>query len=355
MRANTTRGSGFRGVLDYALGKKEALIVGGNMCGLDPASLAAEFAVSRRLRECRRPVWHTSLSLTEGEQLSPEKWGMVCREAVAKVGLDPSRHQYVAVLHADTTHQHVHIMASRIGIDGTIWHGRYDFEAIQKATHEIEQELGLVITRGPALTEEQKADRLKEGPKVKLTKGEREMWARKGVIIPPKLEVAQALEDVLATGRGTIEDLKAQLAARGIEVKVNQAKATEAGEGRINGLRFVLSRGGEECSFTASHVHKKYAWANLEKMLATRLAEVKDLPRQAFELRDRIKALAPEADNGAFDLNGLRSVLAIGNERDRLGAELEHLESEMERLGVVDPAKVKKTLGHGLTPWPPSR
>jgi len=92
-------------------------------------------------------------------------------------------------------------------------------------------------------------------------------------------------------------------------------------------------------------------------MLAIRLTEVKDLPWQAAMLRDRIKALAPEAGDGRFDLDAQRTALARGKENDAVCENLKHLESEMERLGVVDPAKLKKAQGQGqeFTLWPPSR
>lgn len=64
MKAKVERGSGFRGVLDYAFGKGDAEIVSGNMSGRDPRTLAGEFGLSRAARpDVSKPVWHTSLSL----------------------------------------------------------------------------------------------------------------------------------------------------------------------------------------------------------------------------------------------------------------------------------------------------
>jgi len=39
------KGTGFRGCLNYVLGKKDADLIGGTMCGQTPEELAAEFAV----------------------------------------------------------------------------------------------------------------------------------------------------------------------------------------------------------------------------------------------------------------------------------------------------------------------
>ena len=42
------RGNGFRGVLDYALKKEKGHLIGGNMLGLNPRELSAEFGFARQ-------------------------------------------------------------------------------------------------------------------------------------------------------------------------------------------------------------------------------------------------------------------------------------------------------------------
>ncbi len=57
MKANVKRGSGFRGILLYALDRgNHCAVVGGNMSGRPPKQLSREFGISRRLRtEVKRP------------------------------------------------------------------------------------------------------------------------------------------------------------------------------------------------------------------------------------------------------------------------------------------------------------
>jgi len=45
------RGTGFRGVLNYALDNNRGEIIGGNMAGTTPRELAQEFGQSRSRRE----------------------------------------------------------------------------------------------------------------------------------------------------------------------------------------------------------------------------------------------------------------------------------------------------------------
>jgi hypothetical protein len=58
MIQNIVKGRGFRGALDYALGKDGAERIGGTMAGRTPRELAAEF---RALRELR-PTWSARCS-----------------------------------------------------------------------------------------------------------------------------------------------------------------------------------------------------------------------------------------------------------------------------------------------------
>ncbi|OYV26995.1 MAG: hypothetical protein B7Z82_06800, partial [Halothiobacillus sp. 20-54-6] len=79
MKAKITRGTGFRGVLDYALDAgnqkgKNPEIVGGTLTSGNARTMSTQFAVTRRLRpDIKSPVWHASLALPEGERLSSER------------------------------------------------------------------------------------------------------------------------------------------------------------------------------------------------------------------------------------------------------------------------------------------
>ncbi|TAG22567.1 MAG: relaxase, partial [Oscillatoriales cyanobacterium] len=93
------KGTGFRGCLNYVLGKKDAALIGGTMCGQTPEELAAEFAIARQLRpNLKVAVFHATYMKT--------------------MGFD--NNQYTVVKHSDTKHDHIHIVASRIRLDGSV-------------------------------------------------------------------------------------------------------------------------------------------------------------------------------------------------------------------------------------------
>lgn len=122
------RGSGFAGVLAYALEEIEGIprgkVIGGNMSGDNQQSLAKEFGISRRLRpDVERPVWHNSLRLPKGEKISDELFVKIADDYMQRMGFS-DLHQRVYILHDDEDGQHIHIIADRIALDGTLYLGK---------------------------------------------------------------------------------------------------------------------------------------------------------------------------------------------------------------------------------------
>lgn len=244
MKAKIERGRGFRGVLNYALGKGCGYVVGGNMTGTTPRDLSAEFAISRRLRpDVSRPVWHTSLSLPPGERLSDSEWSTVVDDFMSRMGF--SDHQYVAVRHSDTGKDHVHIVASRIGLDGSLYHGKYEALNAIQLTQELELKYGLTVTKG-----------LLDGPAPVATpsKNEMEMSIRTGDA-PPRV-VLQQLVDAALSQPCSIFDFIERLETAGVGVRANVAST-----GKMNGFSFEYAG----IPFKASDLGKSYGWKSLQE------------------------------------------------------------------------------------------
>ncbi len=250
MKAKVKRGAGFRGVLNYSMEKEGAEIVGGNMVGQSPRELSSEFGRVRQLRpDIKKPVLHVPLSLPPRDTLSKENWDAVGEAFLKKMGLDPNNRPWVLVRHHDKDHEHAHLITSRVGLDGTVWHGKFEALHAIQATQELEQEFGLTVTPG--------LDNNPVGPATRVSQPEREMWERKGQQ-PPKERIAEAIEASLTKARD-LEAFKAEMEAQGVQVKVNQSTTT----GKISGLSFGL----DGHAYKASQIHRKYSWANLSKQL----------------------------------------------------------------------------------------
>ena len=251
MKAKVERGSGFRGVLDYAIdNEKTATIVGGNMTGTTPRELASEFGISRKIRPgCAKPVLHVSLALPVGEDLDPSKWAEVTDAFMAQMGLD--KHQYIAIKHEDKPHKHVHIIASRIALDGSLWHGKWEvFRAIE-ATQLLEKQFGLTLTPGLDSIDA-------EDHKKNVTKNEMEQSVRTGEA--PARQLLQNIIDDAVQGNPSVTAFVERLEAAGVTVKPNVATT-----GKLNGFGFSING----IPFKGSDLGKKYAWKGLQQQGVT--------------------------------------------------------------------------------------
>ncbi len=244
MKPNVVRGGGFRGAIAYAMGEgKDHDFVTGNVTGQTPRQLSTEFAVCRQLRpDIKRPVWHTSLSLPAGERLTGERWQAVVNDFMDGMGFDRDSHQFFAVRHNDTQHDHVHIIASRIGLDGSVWHGKWEARKTIDLTQVLEKRHGLTETQGYYKKDEKG-----------LTAGEINMAERTGTK-PPKRRL-QALVKSAAQGNPTAAQFAEKLVMSGVEVRANVAKT-----GTMSGFSFGLSG----YSFQGSQLGKKFSWTGLQ-------------------------------------------------------------------------------------------
>lgn len=65
-----------------------------------------------------KPVFHAMLSLRPGESLTTSQWRTAVQTYMTDLGFDETN-KFVAVMHQDKDHQHVHIVANRIRLDDT--------------------------------------------------------------------------------------------------------------------------------------------------------------------------------------------------------------------------------------------
>ncbi len=143
MIGKQVKGCGFRGVLEYLDSKEGSQLIGGNMFGLTPRTLAAEFAAARTLNpRLKKAVYHASLSLPKSENLDDPTWLALADDYIKGMGFQGS--QYVVYRHSDKEHDHIHIVASRIRItDGSTVNDSWDYKRSEKLIRDLEQQYHL--------------------------------------------------------------------------------------------------------------------------------------------------------------------------------------------------------------------
>jgi hypothetical protein len=128
MIGKITVGKSFRGCLMYCLNdkrkqhpdeqvfKNRAEMIAFNQCSGNALELIRQFNQVRGLNpNLSKPVMHITLSLSPNERLSKDRLMEASELCAKEFGF--VNNQYVSVLHKDTGHQHIHIVANRVGFD----------------------------------------------------------------------------------------------------------------------------------------------------------------------------------------------------------------------------------------------
>ncbi|MEG1323285.1 MAG: relaxase/mobilization nuclease domain-containing protein [Janthinobacterium sp.] len=222
MIAKAIKGRGFRGVLAYDLGKEQARVIDTNMTGRTPRELAQEFGAVRKLRPgLGKAVLHVSLSAAPGEQLSDAQWTQIAGRYLAGMGLDDN--QYLLTRHADTRHEHMHLLVNRVRCDGGVTSDSHDYRRQESIMRAVERDFGLQQLR-PSV----------EAPRRAASRGEIEAGLRTG--IASTRQRLQQLCDAAITGCGSFTAFMQRLAAAGVAL----VPVTQRHDSTLAGLSYRL-------------------------------------------------------------------------------------------------------------------
>jgi hypothetical protein len=299
------RGSGALGLLSYMTAPDEhefdGQIVGGNMSGTDAESLASEFGISRRIRPgIKKPIWHNSLRLPKGDTQSLTDWEAQADDYMKRMGFT-ELHQRVYVMHNDPDGQHIHIAASRIALDGTLYLGKNENLISTKIISQLEKDYKLTLTKGADYDEKGNVImRSKSRP----AKSEVEKAIRKAEQ-PERIQLQNLLDQALI-GKPTVSKFCDHLALSGVVVLPNVSLETK----RLNGFSFKLEDG--EVPFSGSKLGA-YALKDLQKKGVTydenrdfeQLAELRraNTPLGVYQVNDELRETTRRSEPASVELD----------------------------------------------------
>jgi len=119
--------------------------------------LAAQFNDVRLLNQkVQKPVLHITLSLAPEDKIEKSKLMEMARECAKEMGFE--NNQYIAVSHIDTGHQHLHIVANRIGYDGKVVSDSQNYKKMAQYCRkmELKYDLKQVLSPRRYLSQEQR-------------------------------------------------------------------------------------------------------------------------------------------------------------------------------------------------------
>ena len=247
MKGNVAKpGRSFKNRVDYIL-KDDHDFICSNMASdyNNVSDLTDEFkTVSSFRQDIKKPVFHAFLSLPKNEHLTDQQWQEIAKDYLKEMNIDIEKHQYICVRHKDTDQDHIHIVANRIGLDGSVWLGQHSAFNTIAACERLEVKHGLTITQS---LKGQKSD--VSAP----TKAEIEQALRTGEK-PARLVLQNALQAALV-GKPDLSTFVERLQAVGIEPRFNVAST-----GNVAGVSFSVG----DVAFKGSQLGKKYSWNTIK-------------------------------------------------------------------------------------------
>jgi hypothetical protein len=243
-------GKSFKNRVDYIL-KDDHDFICSNMSSdyNNVSDLTDEFKIVSSFRQdIKKPVFHAFLSLPKNEHLTDERWQEIAKDYLKEMNIDIEKHQYICVRHNDTDQDHIHIVANRVGLDGSVWLGQHSAFNTIAACERLEIKHGLTITQSL------------KGQKSEVsapTKNEIEQALRTGEK-PARIVLQNALQAAMV-GKPDLETFIDRLQAVGIDPAFNVAST-----GNVAGVSFGIKNNEKNIYFKGSQLGKKYSWNTIK-------------------------------------------------------------------------------------------
>jgi len=268
-------GKSFRGCLGYLhegrlqeskelqleeMAKKQAEVIHYNNCfGTRKQVVKQLVAVSKLNPKLAKPVFHASLSFAYGDAalLTKQQKADIAIAMAEEFGFD--QNQFVVITHSDTLHEHIHIVANRVGYDGKTASDSNSYKRMAQFCRKMERQYKLTPVLSPnrflqpekRIAKPKRIDNRKESLKEKL----KEAISKSTSIEAVKATMEKAGYQV-ELGRGIAFTDKKQVRFKGSEVgyslaaikaqligqheiavqQIQQAKAEELARKQTKGL-----------------------------------------------------------------------------------------------------------------------
>ncbi|MEA5553858.1 relaxase/mobilization nuclease domain-containing protein [Anabaena cylindrica UHCC 0172] len=311
MIGKQVKGKSFIKLLKYLFGKEGARQIGGNMDETTPRSLAAELQFSTRINpKVTRNVYHVSLSLPHNESLDDDTWHEIAQKYLQAMGF--TMNQYIVVRHTDRTHDHAHIVANRIRLDGTTVSDSWDYPRSEAVIRKLEKEYNLQSVE-PSKRKENRSPTTGERRQLAIT-GEESVRVR----LQRCLQRALPSLDAATHDRPTMPEFIKRSQQQGINVCVGYTRT-----GKVKGISYQL----DGVAFSGTHLGKAYTFPGLQKHLGVTYIPKRDdqLIQKLTERNiENVTSNQPNQDEQSFQIeaNVENSTIKVASPLDKKHIEI---------------------------------
>ena len=277
------KGNGFKGCVNYVLGKEQAtLLHAEGVLAESNRDIIRSFILQAGMNpDLKKPVGHIALSYSpvDAPKLTDGKMVQLAQEYMREMKITDT--QYIIVRHQDREHPHVHIVFNRIDNNGKTISDSNDMYRNEQVCKKLKEKHGLYFAKGK---EQVKQHRLREPDKTKY-------------------EIYTAVKNEIGKFKNW-RQLQERLAEKGITVRFKYKGQT----GEIQGVSF--SKG--EYTFKGSEIDRNFSFSKLDKCFGDVGQATVGSNKQTVTAPIQKSVSAPDKANNSFiaGLDGLFSGLS---------------------------------------------
>ena len=273
------KGSGFKGCVNYVLGKEQAALLHAEGVLVESKhDIIRSFCMQTEMNPgLKKPVGHIALSysVVDAPKLTDEKMVQLAQEYMREMKITDT--QYIIVRHQDREHPHVHIVFNRIDNNGKTISDSNDMYRNEQVCKKLKEKHGLYFAKGK---EQVKQHRLKEPDKTKY-------------------EIYTAVKNEIGKLRNW-QQLKEQLTEKGIGIQFKYKGQTD----EIQGVSF--SKG--EYTFKGSEIDRSFSYSKLDKYFGDAGLTTAGSNKQTITAQTQEPAINKSDNSLLAGLGGLFSV-----------------------------------------------
>ncbi|MBD9146431.1 MAG: mobilization protein [Bacteroides clarus] len=238
MIGKISKGAGFRGCVNYVLGKPDARLLAAEGVLTDSIQSITDCFQAQRMMKPNicQPVGHISLSYApeDAPRMTDEMLVSLAKEYMQKMGIIDT--QYIIARHNDQKHPHVHIVFNRVNNNGRTISDKNDCYRNVKVCKELKEKYGLYFGKGK---DRVRTHRLKGSDKTKY-------------------EIYHAVKNAL-TKSNSWKQFISELSRQGIKTEFKYRGRSNV----IQGLSFTK----DSITFKASDIDRSFSYSKLDRQL----------------------------------------------------------------------------------------
>ncbi len=229
-------------LFNYVIADEKGIeLLRNNLCGETPIEIFQEMKILQDLNQkAANKLISMVLSphIEDGEKLNLKQLQNITKEFLNELEIDPDNSQFIAFLHTEKRHRHIHILLNRVDENGKLLKDNYIGKKAQWATHRVAEKNKLISAK------QIRIDKIKEAESIKMDSKN----LRK--------EIYQKHLNAMATKPKTMEKYLSEMMKQGVKFIPTINK-----QGNLQGFRIRDME--TQTEMKASGVHRNMGLKNL--------------------------------------------------------------------------------------------